>query len=222
MSQGKLNIMWFGFCKFTCKVFCSIFFRISVYGKETVPHDGPLLLVSNHQSFLDPLLCGTPLKRHSHFMARDTLFKNKFLGRLFRSVNATPVRRGEADISAIKLIIEKLKQGLCVCIFPEATRTSDGKIADFKPGLGLLCRRSNATIVPVVLDGLFECWPRSRKIFKPFKKVVVSYGKPILPQQIVSMDNEQLAAYLTKTLRQMQNDCRIKQGKQPFVYNQQN
>ena len=193
------------------------FFRFRVYGKENVPDKGALILASNHQSYLDPLFCGVSLKRHLHFLARDSLFANRFFGWLISSVNTIPVRRGEADLSAIKNVIGKLKEGKGLCLFPEATRTSDGKIAALKPGFGLLCRRGEASVVPVIIDGAFECWPRHKKMFSR-GLVTVCYGKVITAEQVKQMSNEQMAENLTDILRQMQTKARQRQGKEPYKY----
>jgi len=216
---------WFRFARWICKILCRLFFQIRVYGKENVPEQGAFVLITNHQSLLDPVLCGIPLKRHLYFLARDTLFANpssgvlrRFFGWLLSSVNTIPVKRGQADLSAIKKIIGKLKDGSGVCLFPEATRTKDGKIAPFKPGFGLLCRRGDAAVVPVVIDGAFECWPRHKKIFSLGTQIAICYGKCITVEQVKKMDDKELAKSLTETLRQMQNDYRAKYGKEPLKY----
>ncbi|MFC1737928.1 lysophospholipid acyltransferase family protein [Planctomycetota bacterium] len=193
------------------------FFRFRVYGKENVPDKGALILAGNHQSYLDPLFCVVSLKRHLHFLARDSLFANRFFGWLISSVNTIPVRRGEADLSAIKNVIGKLKEGKGLCLFPEATRTSDGKIAALKPGFGLLCRRGEATVVPVIIDGAFECWPRHKKMFSR-GLITVCYGKAITAEQVKQMSNKQMAENLTYILRQMQTKARQRQGKEPYKY----
>ena len=217
MPEKKPKMRWFRFARWVCKIFCKVFFRVRVYGRENVPDEGALVLVSNHQSFLDPVLCGIFLKRPLYFLARDTLFANRFLGRLISSVNTIPVKQGKADLSAMKTIIGKLKGGSGVCIFPEATRTSDGKIAPFKRGFGLLCRRAEAVVVPVVVDGAFECWPRHKKIFSP-GRIVVCYGECIKPEQVKEMNDSELAANLTDTLRRMQTEIRGTHGKEPYEY----
>jgi len=218
MPEGKIQKIWFRVARWLCRVFCRTFFRMSFYDKENIPDKGAFLLISNHQSFLDPLFCGITLKRPLHFLARHTLFKNKFSAWLLTSVNTIPVRRGEADLSAIRAVISKLKQGAGVCLFPEATRSIDGKIAPFKPGLGLLCRRGNAALVPVVLDGAMETWPKGKKIFSPGKKITVCYGKAITTEELRNMDDKRLAQTLTDTLRRMQSDCRRKNGRKPYKY----
>jgi len=218
MLKKRLKIGWYCFARWLCRVFCIVFFRLHIYGRENIPDKGAFVLASNHQSYLDPVFCGMPLKRHLYFLARDSLFANRFFGRLISSVNTIPVKRGKADLSAMKNIISRLKEGNGVCLFPEATRTYDGKIAPFKPGFGLLCRRGKAAVVPVVIDGAFECWPRHRKIFLPGSNIMVCYGKPITNEQVKEMSDRELAEVLTDTLRQMQMKCRVKQGKEPYTY----
>jgi 1-acyl-sn-glycerol-3-phosphate acyltransferase len=212
-----LNEVWFRFARWICRVFCILFFHLRTYGRDNVPKKGPFILVSNHQSFLDPIFCAAPIKRHSSFVARDTLFTNWFFGPLIASVNAIPVKLGEPDITAMRKVINKLKKGGGVTLFPEGTRTYDGKIAPFKPGLGLLARRGHAPIVPVVIDGAFECWPRNKKLFTP-GQIHVTYGKPIAVEQVKNMGDEKLAEHLTKTLRQMQTQSRLIQNKKPYEY----
>jgi 1-acyl-sn-glycerol-3-phosphate acyltransferase len=134
------------------------------------------------------------------------------------SVNAIPVKRDRGDLAAMKKVIGKLQEGRGVCLFPEGTRTSNGRILPFKAGLGLLCRRGNAAIVPVVIDGAFECWPRHRKLFSPGARVVVHYGKAITAEQARNMGDRKLAELLTDTMRQMQTKSRIDQGKEPYSY----
>jgi cytidylate kinase len=215
---GHEKMRWFRFARWCCKVFCNLFFHLCVYGKENVPKQGAFVLVGNHQSFLDPVFCGIPLKRPLFFLARDSLFKNRFFGWLISSVNTIPVKRSTADLPAMKKVIGKLKEGNGVCLFPEATRTRNGKITPFKPGFGLLCRRGKAAVVPVVIDGAFECWPRHKKIFSPGAHIIICYGKCIPANQVKNMSDRKLAEVLTDTLRQMQNDYRVKQGKEPYNY----
>jgi len=118
----------------------------------------------------------------------------------------------------MRQVIDKLKAGSGVCIFPEATRTSDGRIASFKPGFGLLCRRGGAAVVPVLIDGAFECWPRHKKIFSPGGRITVCYGKAISAEQVKVIGDRALAELLTDTLRRMQTESRLKHGREPLKY----
>ncbi len=217
MFKEELKARWFWLARWICRVFCILFFRVRTYGMDNIPDKGAFVLVSNHQSYLDPIFCGAPVKRHLSFLARDSLFFNWFFGPLISSVNAIPIKRGEADLHAMRKVINKLKKGGGVCLFLEGTRTYDGKITPLKPGLGFLCRRGGAVVVPVVIDGAFECWPRHKKIFSP-GRVSVCYGKAITAEQAKNMGDEKLAEVLTDTLRRMQTKSRVEQGKKPFDY----
>jgi len=217
MFKERLKSIWYWLSRNVCRLFCIFFFSFRVHGLENIPEEGSFILASNHQSYLDPVLCGVSIKRPLHFIARDTLFTNRFFKWLLLSVNAIPLRRDEADISAVRTVIKKLRQGCGVCLFPEATRTSNGKIVSLKPGFGLLCRHGNASLVPVVIDGAFECWPRDKKFFSR-GTIVVCYGEVIPAEELQQKGNKQIADEFTNVLRRMQTDIRKKLGKEPFVY----
>jgi 1-acyl-sn-glycerol-3-phosphate acyltransferase len=218
MTEKKPKMRWFHFARRLCRILCTLFFRIEVNGLENIPDQGGFMLIGNHQSVLDPVLCGMCIKRNTYYLARDTLFKNKFFGRLISSVNTMPVKRGKPGINTMKKVISILKAGNGVCLFPEGTRSSDGKIAAFKPGFGLLCRRGKAAVVPVVIDGAFECWPRHKKLFSIGAKIVISYGKCLTEEHVKQMNDRELAEKLTDIMRKMQNEIRIKRRKEPYVY----
>ena len=221
MFKEFLRQVWYTIGKLTCKIICLPFFRISVSGRENVPSKGSLLLLSNHQSFLDPILCQVPIRRNFRFIVRDSLIKAKFFGPLIASYSTIPIKQGHADISAMKKVINVLKQNQAVCLFPEGSRTPDGKIADIKPGFGLISRRSGATIVPIVIEGAFQCWPRHKKL-PSIGRVSVCYGKPITPEKVKDLDDKEFAGLLTRQLREMQTQCRIKLGKQLYDYSGEN
>jgi 1-acyl-sn-glycerol-3-phosphate acyltransferase len=214
---NSLAFAWYWLARLGCRIFCALLFRLRVYGRENVPGQGAFILASNHQSYLDPVFCGVALRRHLSYVARDSLFRFKPFEWLIRSLNAIPIGRGRADLAAMRAIIARLREGGGVCLYPEATRTPDGRIAPFKPGFGLLCRRAEAAVVPVLIDGAFECWPRQRKFFRP-GRITVHYGPALTPEQTRSMTNEELADHLTRTLRQMQHECHTRQGKPPYAY----
>ncbi len=217
MLRERLKAMWYHAARRACRVFCMVFFRVRVSGRENIPAKGAFVLVSNHQSYLDPMLCGAFLKRRLCFLARESLFSNWFFGRAISSVDVIPLKQDQADLRAVRKVISKLKAGRGVCLFPEGTRTRDGRIGVIKPGFGLLCRRGKAGVMPVVIDGAFECWPRHKKIFSP-GSISVCYGEAITAEQAKEIGDEKLAEVLTETLRQMQNDLRAKHGKEPYSY----
>ena len=217
MSTEILKVAWYKLARFGCRLFCAIVFRYRVYGRENVPQKGPVILASNHQSYLDPVFCGVGLRRHLVYVARDTLFRWRLFAFLIHSLNAIPIGRDKADIAAMRAIIARLHEGAAVCLYPEGTRTRDGRIIPVKAGFGLLCRRAKAVVVPVLIDGGFETWPRHRRFLRP-GAIMVHFGEPLSPAQIETMSNEELADHLTRTLRQMQHASRLQQGRKPYDY----
>lgn len=217
MFKEKIKAKWFWVARVICQIFCISFFRVRSTGRDHIPRKGAFVLISNHQSFLDPVLCGVTSHRRLGFLARDTLFSHWFFGRLISSLGTIPVKQGEADLTAMRKVIAKLKSGEAICLFPEGTRSPDGKIEPFKSGFGLLCRRGGAAIVPTVIDGAFECWPRHKKLFSR-GLIWIAFGKVLSAEQAKNMGDEKLANVLTETLRHMQNKLRIQHGKEPYDY----
>jgi len=191
-----------------------------IWGRENIPSAGPVLVLSSHQSFLDPILCQNWIWRPFYFVARDTLFKG-FWGALIDSFYTIPIKQDQPDISAMKAIIDVLRQGNIVCLYPEGSRTEDGKIDRVKPGFSLLVRRTNACVVPMVIDGAFECWPRTAKYPKPHR-VGVLYGQPIPADYIKEIGDEKFIDELNCILRTLHNTLRQKMGRPIIDYALQN
>ena len=115
-------------CRMVAQMLFTFLVRGRVFGTHHVPRQGGVLLVSNHQSFLDPVLATLAIPRECNYMARDTLFRQPQFRRLIEYLNAFPVKRNTADLGAIKETLRRLKAGRVVLTFPEGTRTVDGSI----------------------------------------------------------------------------------------------
>jgi 1-acyl-sn-glycerol-3-phosphate acyltransferase len=161
------------------------------WGHRNVPRSGGVLLVCNHQSFLDPMLATLALPRQCSYMARDSLFRNSTFRRLIESLNAFPVRRGEADLRAIKETIRRLRDGYAVLIFPEGTRSASGQMGPIQPGVAMLAQRAGVPVAPMAIDGACDVWPRDSKLPRA-GKVQVKYGRPFSVEEIASMSPQQL------------------------------
>jgi len=167
-------------CQFLSQFVFILLFRMRVWGVEKLPRHGGVLLASNHQSFLDPVVVGLGLPRQLHYLARRSLFDIPLFRRLIRAVNAFPIERGKADRGAIRAAIRVLSQGRALLLFPEGTRTWDGRVGPFRPGFAMVAARAGARIVPVAIDGAFEAWPRARRL-PHAGRVRVAYGEPVAP-----------------------------------------
>jgi 1-acyl-sn-glycerol-3-phosphate acyltransferase len=172
-------------------------FDLQVSGHKNIPKTGGVILAANHQSYLDPVLVATWLKRPVCFMARSSLFENPHFGWFIRALHAYPVRLGEGDIGAVKETIRLLQEGNILNIYPEGTRTLDGEIKKMEKGIALVIRRAKVPVVPVAIDGSFQAWPKGHKLFHPHR-IRVKYGKPM---NLSEMKGDQIVKELDGALR---------------------
>ncbi len=148
--------------------------------RTRVPNTGPVLIVANHQSYLDPPMIGAGLKRHSAYLGRSGLFSTRFMAFFLNLYNVVPVSEDGGDIAAMRAVLGLLEQGHSVVIFPEGARCLDGEIAPFKRGAELMIKKAKCPVVPAAIDGAYQAWPRSAKRPKLFRHPVrIIYGEMI-------------------------------------------
>jgi 1-acyl-sn-glycerol-3-phosphate acyltransferase len=191
-------------CQVFAHIFSTLMFDLKVYGIEHVPPEGGVLLVSNHQSYLDPVLLAVRLPRPMSYLAKSELFKNPAFAWLIRSLNAFPLKQGKGDKGAIEETIRRLQEGHLLAVFPEGTRTEDGEIRAIQRGVALVVRRAAVPIVPVVLDGSFQSWPKGSKMFHSHP-IAVMYGPAL---DIEGLKGDAIVALIDGTFRQMLDDLR--------------
>jgi 1-acyl-sn-glycerol-3-phosphate acyltransferase len=160
------------------RVVFATYFRWRYFNPERVPISGPVILASNHASFIDPPLVGAALPRPLSYLARDTLFRFPVVRSLLHSWNAVPVDRDGAGASGVRNILGALNRGSAIIIFPEGTRTRDGKLQTARSGIGLLVVKSEAPVVPVRVFGTFEAYGRHVGVPRPWP-MAVKFGKPL-------------------------------------------
>ena len=162
-----------------------LWFRLRTEGSEHLPSEGPVLLVGNHASYLDPPLMGMGVGRQVNFLAQAGLASFAPLRWWLRQVGVTLIDRDAPSKDAMRWVGSRLKAGEVVGIFPEGTRSSDGCVMPFKGGVEFLVRRSKATVVPVGIDGAFRAYPRRAWFPRP-RKVVVRVGEPWSAEQVLA------------------------------------
>jgi 1-acyl-sn-glycerol-3-phosphate acyltransferase len=174
---------WWRLSQALSRAGANCFWKFRVFGLENIPRKGGVLLASNHQSFLDPVLVAMVLSREMHFMARRTLFRNPVLRVIIVGYNAFAIDRDSADVKGVKEAIARLEAGNILLVFPEGTRTGDGSIGRMKPGIGMLAERAAVPIVPVLIEGAHEVWPRTRLVPR-LGRISMIFGKPLDPNKI--------------------------------------
>lgn len=146
-----------------------VVYRVKIDGLENIPKEGPLIFCGNHKSYIDPPLIVCTAKRDMKFLAKEELYKNKFLAFLGWVFEAIPVKRDEKDVSAIKTSLKDLKEGKCITLFPEGTRNGLEKGQKVKDGVAFFAVRSGAKVVP--------CGIKGGK--KGQGRLTITYGKPL-------------------------------------------
>jgi 1-acyl-sn-glycerol-3-phosphate acyltransferase len=186
-------------------------------GFHRVPQRGPVLVVANHQSFLDPLIVGLAVRRRFTYLARKTLFRNRLFGDFLRSVRCVPVDQEGVAKEGLKATIEKIKQGNAVLVFPEGNRTPDGLMQPLRPGVQLLIKRGMCPVLPVGLAGAFESFPRTvsfprlSPIFMPPTNAGVAavVGRPIDHKKLADMPRDELLKFLYHEIDRLQKRAEV-------------
>jgi len=188
-----------------CRIMNTIFFDLKTYGKYNIPKTGGVLLLSNHQSYLDPVILSSGLDRTLSYLAKSELFRNRCVAWLISSLNAFPVAQGSGDVGAVKETIHRLQEGHLLNVYPEGSRTEDGEILPLEKGVALIIRRAKVPVVPVAITGSFEAWPKSKK-FCRFYPIRIVVGPPM--NELWKLDRDEIMAKIDTTLRTMYDDLR--------------
>jgi 1-acyl-sn-glycerol-3-phosphate acyltransferase len=204
-----LSYLWYELVFWVTFFGMTVWFSMRVRGRQHIPRNGPVLLIANHQSYLDPNLVGLSSPRHLFYLARKTLFKNRLFAAFIRSVGAVPVDQEGVAKEGLKTILQQLKAGRAVMVFPEGERTHDGVMIKLKPGIMLLVKRVQAPIVPVGIAGAVDAWPRSKPfpvpapLFLPAtgRALAVSVGPALDAKRVAALEREQALDELFKALR---------------------
>jgi 1-acyl-sn-glycerol-3-phosphate acyltransferase len=182
-------------------------------GRRNVPGTGPVLYIANHESYIDPILVAVASPRRLDFLARANLFHGIF-GRFLSSLRTYPVDQVGFARQGIQAMIDLLRKGHAVLVFPEGQRSWDGVMQPFQPGIHLIIKKTKTPIVPCGIAGAFETLPRSRHppipghsplFFPPGKcTMAVSIGKPLDGARFAEMSREQALGKLFEEVKKQQ------------------
>ncbi len=169
------------FVRYTVWGIYKLFYNFHIEGVENIPQDRPLVMASNHRSYADPVILTMPMKRPVTYMAKEELFKNKLFGWFITKLGAFPVKRGSGDMQVIDDAVSILNSGRNLVIFPEGTRSKDGKVGKGKTGVALIAAKSGADVIPcgIIFEG---------EKLKFRSKLTLRFGKVIPAEEIAVED----------------------------------
>jgi len=190
---------------------------VSVFGfrvrfAEAVPPEGGVLVLSTHQSHLDPVLLGLALDRRVSSLARSSLYRFAPFAWLITALDAVPIDREGSPLAAMKQVIARLKGGAAVIVFPEGTRTGTGRLGEIKAGFAVLAKRAGVPILPVAIVGAYECWPRSRRLPRP-GRIRLEFGRLVTAEEVAALDDASLTQECRRRLEALDTAARTARGR---------
>lgn len=203
----------YDFCRSCARFIGTMCQDLKVYDAKNVPLKGGVVLVSNHQSFVDPAYIAAKLPRVLSFLAKSELFKPPVFGWGIRQCNAFPVRQGAGDVGAMKASIALLQAGRALLVFPEGSRTPDGEIQPIAGGAALVIKRAKVPVVPVAIEGGFDVWP-AHQLLPRTGKVRIKFGEPVILHEL---DSRGIVTRVDADLRRLLGDLRAMRAEELAV-----
>lgn len=207
MKRPRYTRLLHDILRVLCRNLGLAFFRIRAFDRDLIPKQGGMLVVSNHQSHLDPVLVGLCFDRRMNYLARQTLFGFAPFRWLIHALDAIPIDRDGLGLGGLKESLRRLKNGEILLIFPEGTRTRDGEVGRLKSGFLTLARRANVPLVPVAIDGAYDSWPR-KNVLPQTSVIHLQFGPPMLPEEVAAMDDESVMREIENRIRQCHAQAR--------------
>lgn len=192
--------IWYQLVRNTMAAILIITCGVRASGRKEIPETGPTLFMANHASYYDTIVMGVVQRRLIDFMARSGLFI-PFLGALITSMGAFAIQRDGGGAAGIKETLKRLKKGRMIGLYPEGTRTHDGKIQPLRPGIASIAKKSSSNVLCAGIYGAFQAWPRTQPWPGAFQ-LHVHYVETIKPDDLLALNDEQSLALMQQRLEQ--------------------
>jgi len=179
--------------------------------KNIPPNDSPpFLVVSNHQTYIDPVWVCLPMRRRIRYMAFAPAFEWRIVGPLIRYIGAFPVLSDPRfAVTAMKEAVRSLRDGAILTIFPEGAREfADGEMMEFKTGAVRIALDANVPVLPVTISGANRIWPQKQKYPRLFRRVTVKYHPLVDVVEDSSLNHRENLEFWTAKIRSViENDA---------------
>jgi 1-acyl-sn-glycerol-3-phosphate acyltransferase len=183
--------LFYRWLRMMSRITATVVFSFRTEGRHHLDFDGGAMLLSTHQSVMDPVLVGLIANRRLNYLARKTLFKNAAFAFLIRVLDAIEIDRDRGGLSGLKEMLKRLKRDEAVLMFPEGTRSIDGELGTLKPGFIPIARRSEVPLVPIAIVGAYNCLPRGSRL-PTCRPISVVVGEPLRKEVYELMTDSQL------------------------------
>ncbi len=201
---GYVAGAWYLFVKTALWALCKVLFRLRLEGREHEPARGPFIVAANHASAIDPPIVGIALRHQAAYMAKHELLQAPVLGPLLRSIGVFPVRRGEPDRKAIRRSLEVLDAGRVLVMFPEGTRSHDGRLRAPEPGAAMIALRTGAPVLPAAVINSHRILPKGAH-WPKMQQVIVRMGPPLAVPKIEGrLDHETLEEWGNRIIAEIE------------------
>ena len=189
--------LFYSLVKNMFKLFFKIYNRLEVYGLEKIPHGTQVIVAANHASYVDPPLIGGVFPGRLRFLAKESLFRVPLLGFFIKALGAIPVERedGQRAGAVMKNLLILLTKGESVILFPEGTRTADGRLKPLEAGVAYLSVKTGVPVLPLYVGGSFKVWPKGKTFPRP-SKLSLRVAPPIYPDAALVCERERRNALL--------------------------
>jgi 1-acyl-sn-glycerol-3-phosphate acyltransferase len=204
-SPTRRNPIWFSL-QMIFRVIFAVWFRYHAKGHERIPDEGGGLIVSNHESHLDPLIVGMPFRRPISYVVRESLWNVPLLGRIIKYNYTIPISRTSPGAASIRTACEYLDYGFLMGVFPEGTRSPDGVVRKFRPGFVTLAKRTGVPVYPCGIAGSQRAMPRGSWFIRP-RKIVVVFGEPFSVDEIAALIEKGEEKQLTQLAKERVIAC---------------
>ncbi|MDR1651914.1 MAG: 1-acyl-sn-glycerol-3-phosphate acyltransferase [Synergistaceae bacterium] len=193
---------FYSFTKTMFRVFFRLYNRLEIHGLGNIPAGTAMIVASNHASYIDPPLIGGVFPGRLRYLAKESLFRAPILGFFIRILGAVPVTREDSQKAGVvmKMLLGFLKNHESVLLFPEGSRTPDGRIKPLEAGAAFLAVRAGVPLLPVYVGGSFRSWPRGQALPRP-SKLTVTVSPPIYPDEGIENEKARRAS-LQKALEE--------------------